>query len=309
VPLSVLGDRFGRRRAILAMAALWSLATLGSALAADYGQLFWSRVLVGVGEAAYGSVGLAVVLSVFPASRRATLAGAFTAGGAFGSVLGIALGGALATWFGWRWALAGMAVLGLVLLALFRQLVTDDELARHAEPDASDGPAGARPRAPLRSVVSQPAVLCTYLGNGLQLFVAGSLLTWLPSYLDRGYLLSPGAAAGLAAGLLLFVGVGMIGCGMLTDRLSRARPRRRWTTAIGYPIAALVLLGTGFASPPRRPGRCSWACSGPARSSPPVRPARPVPWSPISRRPRSAPAHWGCSHWATTSSAWPPVRW
>ena len=39
VPLSVLGDRFGRRRAILAMAGLWSLATLGSALAADYGQL------------------------------------------------------------------------------------------------------------------------------------------------------------------------------------------------------------------------------------------------------------------------------
>ena len=76
VPLSVFGDRFGRRRAILLMAALWSLATLASAFAADYGQLLGARVLVGVGEAAYGSVGLAVVLSLFPAHRRAAVSGA-----------------------------------------------------------------------------------------------------------------------------------------------------------------------------------------------------------------------------------------
>jgi MFS family permease len=102
VPLSMLADRYGRRRAILLMAGLWSLATLGSALAAGYGQLLAARMLVGVGEAAYGSVGLAVVLAVFPSHRRAALSGAFTAGGAFGAVLGILLGGALAQRFGWR---------------------------------------------------------------------------------------------------------------------------------------------------------------------------------------------------------------
>jgi predicted MFS family arabinose efflux permease len=249
VPLSVFGDRFGRRRAILLMAGLWSLATLGSAFAADYGQLLGARVLVGVGEAAYGSVGLAVVLSLFPAQRRAALSGAFTAGSAFGAVLGIALGGTLASRFGWRWAVAAMAVVGLVLVALFRALVTDEKLARHAEPDPADGPPEPRLRAPLSSVVAEPAVLCAYLGNGLQLFVAGSLLAWLPSYLNRSYELSTGTAAALAAGLLLFLGVGMIGCGMLTDRLARARPLRRWTTAIGYATAALVLLGAAFALP------------------------------------------------------------
>ena len=249
VPLSVFGDRFGRRRAILLMAGLWSLATLGSAFAADYGQLLGARVLVGVGEAAYGSVGLAVVLSLFPARRRAALSGAFTAGSSFGAVLGIALGGALASRFGWRWAVVAMAVVGLVLAALFRALVTEEKLARHAAPDPADGPLDPRVRAPLSSVVAEPAVRCAYLGNGLQLFVAGSLLAWLPSFLNRSYGLSTGAAAALAAGLLLFLGVGMIGCGMLTDRLARARPLRRWTTAIGYAMATLVLLGTAFALP------------------------------------------------------------
>jgi predicted MFS family arabinose efflux permease len=249
VPLSLLGDRFGRRRAILLMAGLWTLATLGSAVATDYEQLLAARVLVGVGEAAYGSVGLAVVLAVFPAHRRATLAGAFTAGAAFGAVLGIALGGALASRLGWRWAVAAVAVLGVVLLLLFRMLVTDDELTRHAVPDAADGPPAARRRAPLSAVLSPPAVLCTYLGNGLQLFVAGSLLAWLPSYLNRAYGLPAGIAAVVAAGLLLLLGVGMIGCGMLTDRLAGRRPLRRWTTAIGYAMTSLILLGAGFALP------------------------------------------------------------
>src|SRR3712207_5815421 len=148
VPLSVLGDRFGRRRAILLMAGLWSLATLGSAVAADYGQLLASRVLVGVGEAAYGSVGLAVVLAVFPADRRATLAGAFTAGAAFGAVLGIALGGALASRLGWRGAVAAVAFLGVALVLLFWMVVTEDKLARHAVRHAAEGSPGTRERAP-----------------------------------------------------------------------------------------------------------------------------------------------------------------
>src|SRR3954465_4136022 len=93
VPLSLLGDRWGRVRSIVLMAVIWSLATLGSAVAANYEQLMLARVFIGVGEAAYGSVGLAVVLAVFPAYRRASFAGAFLAGGSFGSVLGVALGG------------------------------------------------------------------------------------------------------------------------------------------------------------------------------------------------------------------------
>src|SRR4051794_14145795 len=75
VPLSLLGDRWGRSKAIVLMAVVWSLAPLGSALAANYGELMLSRLFIGVGEAAYGSVGLAVVLAVFPAYPRGPLSG------------------------------------------------------------------------------------------------------------------------------------------------------------------------------------------------------------------------------------------
>jgi MFS family permease len=46
------------------------------------------------------------------------------------------------------------------------------------------------------------------------------------------------------------MGIGMIVCGIVTDRLSRLVPIRKWTTAIGYSAASLVFLGLGFSLQP-----------------------------------------------------------
>jgi predicted MFS family arabinose efflux permease len=211
-----------------------------------------SRLFIGVGEAAYGSVGLAVVLAVFPAYRRASLSGAFMAGGSFGSVLGVALGGALAVQFGWRWSFGAMAILGLALVLLYRLLITDKKLDAHRVDDAAVGePVGRKgDRAKLRTLFSTPSVIFAYLGSGLQLFIAGSLFAWLPSYLGRAYGLAPDKAAGIAAIAILFMGVGMIVCGAITDRLARHVAIRKWTSAIVYSLISLVFLGTAFSLAP-----------------------------------------------------------
>jgi MFS family permease len=252
VPLSLLGDRWGRVRSIVLMATIWSLATLGSAIAANYGELMLSRLFIGVGEAAYGSVGLAVVLAVFPAYRRASISGAFIAGGSFGSVIGVALGGALAVHFGWRWSFAAMALLGLVLVVLYRTLISDKKLDAHRVVDLEDGePESVRgERAKLRTLFSTPSVIAAYVGSGLQLFIAGSLFAWLPSYLNRAYDLPPDKAAGVAAIAILFMGVGMIVCGAVTDKLARTAAIRKWTTAIVYSLLSLIGLGLGFSLHP-----------------------------------------------------------
>ncbi|MFP3332987.1 MFS transporter [Pseudomonas sp. SIMBA_064] len=243
-PLSLLADRVGRVRSLVFMAVLWSLATLGCALAENYPQMFIARFLVGVGEAAYGSVGIAVVVAVFPRDMRSTLAGAFMAGGMFGSVLGMALGGVLAQHLGWRWAFAGMALFGLVLAMLYPMIVKEARIA----PKCAQQALGKVSR-PLRSLYSSRSVIAAYVGSGLQLFVGGTLIVWMPSYLNRYYAMGTDGAGAVAAVIVLCSGVGMILCAMLCDRLGRQRPDRKISLAIGYCLGSCVLLSMAFALP------------------------------------------------------------
>ncbi|EME66823.1 MFS transporter [Rhodococcus ruber BKS 20-38] len=257
LPLSMLADRWGRVRSLVVMAALWSVATLLCAVAGSYEQMLGARFLVGVGEAAYGSVGIAVVLSVFAPRLRASLSGAFMAGGSFGSVIGVAFGGFIAVQLSWRWSFASMAIFGLVLVALFWALVSERKLARHAvdddEANTTDTAATAAPgsaaRAPISSLFTNPAVLCAYIGGGLQMFTAAALMAWLPSYFGRSYGLAADKAAATAAIFVLLIGAGMIVCGIFADRVARIDPARKWTVAIAISLAAGVLLIIGFQLP------------------------------------------------------------
>src|SRR5262245_34234870 len=165
LPLSLLADRWGRVRSLVLMAALWSIATLACAVATNFEQMLLARFFVGVGEAAYGSVGLAVVLSVFPVRMRATVSGAFLAGSMVGSVLGISLGGFLAAQFGWRAAFAGMALFGLLLTIGYPLIVKESRLATDGGAATRTVTSAARPR--LRALVSSRSVICAYLGSGV----------------------------------------------------------------------------------------------------------------------------------------------
>ncbi|KPG92029.1 multidrug DMT transporter permease [Pseudomonas sp. RIT-PI-q] len=244
-PLSLMADRFGRVKSLALMALLWSVATLGCALAQDYQQMFIARFMVGVGEAAYGSVGIAVVISVFPKHMRATLASAFMAGGMFGSVLGMALGGAIAAKLGWRWSFAGMALFGLLLAMLYPVIVKEARIAPQRVAKAA-----AAVKRPLRTLYSSRSVVATYIGSGLQLFVGGTVIVWMPSYLNRYYDMTTGKAGGLAAIIVLCSGAGMILCGMLSDRMCRHSPERKVALAIAYCLGSCLLLSVAFALPP-----------------------------------------------------------
>ena len=194
---------------------------------------------------------------VFSPTKRASLTGAFMAGGSFGSVLGVFLGGILAVQLGWRWSFGVMAIVGLVLVGALRP-------ARQ-RPQARPPPAprqrrrrvraSPRKRAKLRTLVSTPSVICAYVGSGLQLFVAGSLFAWLPSYLNRAYGLAPDKAGIAAAGFILLMGVGMIVCGMVTDRLTADGADPQVDDRAGLRLALAGAAAAGLR--PGRRARCS----------------------------------------------------
>lgn len=235
-PISLLADRLGRVKSIAFMAVLWSAATLVCGLAQNYGQMLAGRVLVGVGEAAYGSVGIAVILSVFPKHLRATLAGAFMAGGLVGQVLGVAIGGAVAATHGWRVAFLAIGLGGLTLALAYPLIVRESKLSIESESKRQQVT-----WANLRLLFAGRNLKCAYVGSGLQLFVAGALPAWLPTYFVRYYDLPLKDATSLAAIFLALGGFGMIACGMISDKLVQ-RSGRRALLATSYCLGCAVLV-------------------------------------------------------------------
>ncbi|BAN26577.1 MFS transporter [Caballeronia insecticola] len=250
-PLSVLADRWGRVKSIVLMAAMWSLATLGCALSTTYGEMLLARAFVGIGEAAYGSVGIAVVLSIFPARLRATLTGTFMAGGAFGSVLGMALGGAVAAHHGWRASFGAMAAMGIVLVLIYRLVVTEKRLAPLQPPGTTQSGLGVRMSfsALMKGLFSTKSVVCAYVGSGIHLLVPAAVWAWMPSLLSRSYGMSINRAAITAAVFVLVTGIGMVACGMLADRFGKHARERKWSAAIVFCLMCFVLLSIGFRMP------------------------------------------------------------
>ncbi|MND41830.1 L-galactonate transporter [compost metagenome] len=245
-PLSLVADRLGRIRSLILMAAVWSLATLMCGFASNYQEMFVARFFIGLGEAAYGSVGLAVVLSIFPPQQRSTVTGAFLAGSMVGSVLGIGLGGVLATHFGWRASFVGMAIYGIALTAVYALVVRP---GRIESPRPSAGSSLTKAHPPLSSLFSTSSVLSIYIGSGLQLFTIGALLTWLPSYLNRVYDMPLTNAGAVAAIFMLCTAVGMPLCGAIADRLCNGSPTRKIRLTMGYCLLCSALLTVAFQLP------------------------------------------------------------
>jgi MFS family permease len=113
----------------------------------------------------------------------------------------------------------------------------------------------------LRDVFASATVSITYLASGLQLFVMGAIMAWMPSLLNRAYGMAPDRAAALGGGFILISGVGMIVCGVLTDRLTRNAPRRKLAMAAAYCAITFVLLTAAFLLP-AGPTQLALACVG-----------------------------------------------
>ena len=114
-PISWLIDRSSRRNIIAISVALWSAMTAFTGLAANYWQLFLSRIGVGVGEAG-GTPGANSLLSdYFPVERRPMALTIFGLGAPIGAWLAASVAGAIADRFGWRSAFLALGIPGAVL--------------------------------------------------------------------------------------------------------------------------------------------------------------------------------------------------
>lgn len=246
LPIAVLADRWGRVKSITLMAGMWCLATIGCGFATGFGQLLAMRAVVGLGEAGYGSAGGAILSHVFPPHQRSAVMGTFLAGALFGSVLGVVLGGYIASNFGWRWAFWGIGAPSLLLVLAYPLLVRDYQTVALVK-EGGGGKLGLLDS--LKELVRARTAVFTYLGSGLAMFAPGVLNAWMPTFVNRAYGV-PLDKSGLYAGIVVLAcGVGMIVGGTLVDRFGRKQARNKLRVPALYGALTFVLLSAGFLLP------------------------------------------------------------
>ena len=241
-PAALSVDRWSRVNAIAVMGATWSLATLACGLAQSYAQLFIARAAVGAGEAGYGPAAGALLSTVFPTDKRATVLGALQAAAPLGTTLGLVLGGIFAATWGWRAAFGLVAVPSLILALAFL-LMRDYRTVPIIRRAGGVG----HLRTTLAELFRAWSGVAAIAGGALQLMVVSTLYTWLPSYLNRSYGLAVTQATNLAAAVILAGMIGTIVFAYVADRVASRDPRGRLRVPAALSVVPLGLLTGAFA--------------------------------------------------------------
>jgi EmrB/QacA subfamily drug resistance transporter len=97
----VLGDRFGRKRALQAGVSIFGLASLGALVADSGDQVIAVRAAMGVGAALIMPATLSIIANVFTGKERGKAIAIWAALAAVGIGLGPLTGGLLLQWFDW----------------------------------------------------------------------------------------------------------------------------------------------------------------------------------------------------------------
>lgn len=210
-------DRTIRRNIVIVGLVVWSAATAASGLATDFGSLFAARFFTGVGEASLYPAAMSLIAERFPVAGRGRAMGIFGAAAAFGSGLGVGLGGFLAETLGWRTVFFVYGAAGLALVPL---LLSVPEATRDLRGD--DGP--EPPGRVVASLLRDRRLLVLWSAGTIMIAGGFGYAAWIPSLLVRargfevaeaGYLFGVAALAGGMAGSLAG--------GVLADRFRRRR--------------------------------------------------------------------------------------
>jgi MFS family permease len=129
LPFGAVGDRWGRKPALLTGLTVFGVASAAAGLAPSSAVMIAARLLSGAGAAMIMPVTLAVITSTFPDQERARAIGVWTAVAGGGGLLGMYLSAFLVDLATWRWLFVLPVVLVLVAAVMALRSVPDSREA------------------------------------------------------------------------------------------------------------------------------------------------------------------------------------
>ena len=250
-PVSLIIDRWSRRRTIGVMAAIWSLATAAAALTKSFGALLTTRTFIGIGEAGYAPGGSAMISGLYPIEKRSWMMGLWNASIPLGSAIGVAAGGIIAAQWGWRHALGIVAIPGMIIAILFF-FVKDYKTVELAKTVTKEDKKAERKKVRMSIMdmmsefLSKPSLLFTYFGMAGVVFTTTSLLIWLPTYFHRVQGVLEKNAGLKASAVMLFAIIGAPLGGYITDRWRKKQINARLLVPTLTSLLSAILMFLAF---------------------------------------------------------------
>lgn len=240
IPVGWLADRTNRVKVLSLACGLWSAATMGCGLAANYPQLVAARMTVGIGEAGGVPPSYAIISDYFPPGRRGTALGIFNLGPPVGQALGIAFGAAIAVVFSWRHAFLFLGAIGIVTAIVVFLIVREPRRGGLDAPRAATPGQKAKFGETLAMFFSRPTLLLAAFGSGATQFITYGLGNFTTLFLMREKGMTLGEVAVWYA---LVVGIGMSAgifvSGRMIDKFVR-RSKRAYATIPAVSLALAI---------------------------------------------------------------------
>jgi sugar phosphate permease len=240
----------GARKTCALALLIWACTCFWSAVAVGYDSLLWSRVVLGVGEAALYPVTLAVVANWFPLKER----GRATSFWWIGTMIGPMIMGLVVTTLivlvGWRGQFYAMGVLALILPLPMMWFLVRDHPQEHPSANAAEtaliaaGSLEKNEDAPGRVLQTVTSVWSNYRFWLVTVAISTNAImwwgwsTWLPTYLRTARGFSFSTSGYLTFVIYGFAVVTILIIGRYSDRIFRRAP----LACAGWVSAAVFLM-------------------------------------------------------------------
>lgn len=254
IPVARLSERGHRPYIIAAAISVWSLFTILCGFARSFSHLALARVGVGTGEAGCTPPALSLIADYVPRERRSSAVAIYMAGAPAGALLGMVIGGLVASHWGWRTAFFVAGAPGILVAILVALTLFEPRLTAPARPAPAAGESKETFASTLKVLLAKRTYRFIVAAVTMKAFLQYSVHAFLGSFFFRnhaaelasmasGFGLKPVGFLGIMLGLVLGLSgvVGSVLGGRFADHFARRDIRAHMTIP-----AIAVLIGTPF---------------------------------------------------------------
>ena len=233
--LATFTGRYSRKLLLLIYVSVFIAGYVFCALAPNYASLLIARVVIALIHGAYFGTAMVVSTTVVEENRRGFAVSLILSGLTVANIIGVPLGTAIGTAFGWRMTFWAVAALGVVALALIALLVPRD--GAH---ETRSGNLAAEVKA-----LAREPVLSSFAVIMLQTVGQFALFTYIsPLLTDASHI-----PLGVVPWLLLLFGIGSTIGVLAGGRLTDWKLMATLTGCLVLQVVIYALMGVFVAAP------------------------------------------------------------